>query len=202
MKYIFLLFLFIFACGCANESPKTVTIKKVKNQLVKKGGTSKPSKKEYDKIPLDKINLPSGFKVEVFAEEVDRARSLALSPNETLFVGTMSKKGVVTAIKNGKQYKLSKGWEMPNGVAFKDGDLYVAEVSKIHKFEDIENNLDNPQEKVIYDKYPTESHHGWKFISFGPDGKLYVPVGAPCNICDKEAEGEEIYASITRINSD
>lgn len=207
MKNIFLLFLCIFAWSCANETPETIATTNAKNEVKKtepekKGGTSKPTKKVYDKIPLDKIKLPDGFKVEVFAEGIDRARSLALSPSETLFVGTMSKKGVVTAIKNGQQYKLSKGWEMPNGVAFKDGDLYVAEVSKIHKFEDIENNLKAPKEKIIYDKYPTESHHGWKFISFGPDGKLYVPVGAPCNICDKEAEGEEIYASITRINPD
>ena len=105
----------------------------------------------------------------------------------------------MTAVKNNQQFKLSKGWQMPNGVAYKDGDLYVAEVSRIHKFENIEQNLSNPKSEVIYDKYPTDTHHGWKFISFGPDGKLYVPVGAPCNICEPE---EEIYASITRMNAD
>jgi glucose/arabinose dehydrogenase len=204
MKNIFLLLLCFIFWSCGNETPETIAVTNVKNEIKKtepekKEATSKSTKKAYDKIPLDKIKLPDGFKIEVFAAGIDRARSLALSPNETLFVGTMSKKGVVTAVKNGQHYKLSTGWEMPNGVAFKDGDLYVAEVSKIHKFEDIENNLDAPKEKVIYDKYPTESHHGWKFISFGPDGKLYVPVGAPCNICEKE---EEIYGSITRINPD
>ena len=152
-----------------------------------------------DRWKLDKIKLPKGFKIEVFVEGISRARSLALSPAGTLFVGTMSKKGEVTAVKNNKKYKLSNEWQMPNGVAFKDGDLYVAEVSRIHKFKDIENHLDNPKEEVIYDKYPTDTHHGWKFISFGPDGKLYVPVGAPCNICESE---EEVYASITRMNSD
>jgi len=89
---------------------------------------------------------------------------------------------------------------MPNGVAFRDGDLYVAEVSRILKFKDIEKHLANPGEpEVVYDQFPTETHHGWKFIDFGPDGKLYVPVGAPCNICESE---EEIYASISRINPD
>jgi glucose/arabinose dehydrogenase len=201
MKNIFILVLCFFTWSCTNETPETVaaTNQIKKTETERKEDTSKSTKKEYDKIPLDKIKLPDGFKIEVFAAGIDRARSLALSPNETLFVGTMSKKGVVTAVKNGQHYKLSEGWEMPNGVAFKDGDLYVAEVSKIHKFEDIENNLDAPKEEVIYDKYPTESHHGWKFISFGPDGKLYVPVGAPCNICEKE---EEIYGTITRINPD
>ena len=89
---------------------------------------------------------------------------------------------------------------MPNGVAFRNGDLYVAEVSRILKYANIEAHLDQPGEpEVIYDKFPKETHHGWKFIAFGPDGKLYVPVGAPCNICESE---EEIFASITRMNPD
>ena len=90
---------------------------------------------------------------------------------------------------------------MPNGVAFHNGDLYVAEVNKIHKFSNIMDNLENPVSEVIYDSYPTDRHHGWKFIAFGPDGKLYVPVGAPCNVCDKEDENE-VYATITRMNAD
>lgn len=89
---------------------------------------------------------------------------------------------------------------MPNGVAFKDGNLYIAEVNRILKIENIESKLDNPGTPlVVYDKYPTETHHGWKYIAFGPDGKLYVPVGAPCNICESK---DSIYASITRINPD
>jgi len=94
---------------------------------------------------------------------------------------------------------IAKDLKMPNGVAFRDGALFVAEVSRIIRFDDIENRLSNPPAPVVvYDKYPTDTHHGWKYIAFGPDGKLYVPVGAPCNIC----EPEEIYASITRINAD
>jgi glucose/arabinose dehydrogenase len=98
-----------------------------------------------------------------------------------------------------KTYIIDKGLKMPNGVALKDGDLYVAAVSKILKYENIEANLDNPPEpEVIFDSYPTETHHGWKYIAFGPDGWLYVPVGAPCNICYRD--DNPIYASITRID--
>ena len=158
------------------------------------------------KLPIDKIQLPEGFEIEVYAEGVKNARSMDLSPNGTLFVGTRGE-GKVYALrdtngdgKHDRQYLLDSGLKMPNGVAFRDGDLYVAEVSRILKFKDIENRLENPGEpEVLYDGYPTETHHGWKYIAFGPDGKLYVPVGAPCNICKSE---EAVYASITRINPD
>ena len=158
------------------------------------------------KLPLDKIKLPEGFRITTFAEGVKNARSLCLSPGGTLFVGTREA-GNVYALRdtNGDQvadvqYTLATGLRMPNGVAFRNGSLYVAEVSRILRFDDIENRLANPPNPVVlYDKYPTEGHHGWKYIAFGPDGKLYVPVGAPCNICDRE---EPIYASITRLDVD
>ena len=99
-----------------------------------------------------------------------------------------------------KRWIIARGLNSPNGVAFKDGSLYVAEISRILKFENVEATLDNPpQPIVVSDEYPTETHHGWKYIAFGPDGKLYVPVGAPCNICKSE---EDIFATITRINPD
>ena len=212
MKNLILLFSCILLWSCQNnDSSKTTESTPVKNENAKTvsdkdketankiGTRNRPEKAEFDKLPLDKINLPKGFKVEIYSDGIPRARSLALSPEGTLYVGTMDRKGQVTAVKNGKKYPLSDGWQMPNGVALKDGDLYVAEVSRIHKFKDIENNLDNPKSEVIKDDYPTETHHGWKFIAFGPDGKLYVPVGAPCNICLKD---EDIFASITRINDD
>ena len=89
---------------------------------------------------------------------------------------------------------------MPNGVAFHKGDLYVAEVDKLWVFKNIEDNLENPGDPIlIYDDYPKDKHHGWKYIAFGPDGKLYVPVGAPCNICESK---NKMYASITRMNPD
>ncbi len=154
-------------------------------------------------LPLQRIKLPKGFSIKVYAE-VEDARSMALSPSGTLFIGNKGEDKVY-AVKDtdgdgvaDKKWVLAKGLNMPNGVAFKDGDLYIAEVSKISKIKDVEKNLDNPKLEVVYDKYPTDAHHGWKYIAFGPDGKLYVPVGAPCNIC----EPKDPYASITRINAD
>lgn len=159
-----------------------------------------------DKLPLEKINLPDGFKIEVYAKGVENARSMALSPNGTLFVGTRSK-GNVYALQDtdgdmqaDKMYTIAEKLTLPNGVAFRNGDLYVAEVNRILRYPDIENKLDNtPTPEVIYDEYPSERHHGWKFIAFGPDDKLYVPVGAPCNICESE---DEVFNSITRMNPD
>lgn len=167
---------------------------------------SVPALTEYSRtLPLEKIKLPAGFKIEVFAE-VDNARSLAISPTGTVFVGNRNGNKVYAVkdtdgdFKADKKWELASGLNMPNGVAFKNGDLYVAEVSRVTKYAGIESNLATPPKPVvIHDQYPTETHHGWKYIAFGPDGKLYVPVGAPCNICDPE---DEIYASITRINAD
>ncbi|MBI1767543.1 MAG: sorbosone dehydrogenase family protein [Bacteroidetes bacterium] len=156
-------------------------------------------------LPLDKIKLPKGFSISIFAE-VDNARSLAIGTNGTIFVGNRNEDKVY-AVKDvdgdgkaDKKWTIASGLNMPNGVAFKNGDLYVAEVNRIHKFSNIESKLDNPgKSQIIYDKYPTEAHHGWKYIAFGPDGKLYVPVGAPCNICESK---DPVYASITRMNPD
>jgi len=156
---------------------------------------------------LESIKLPAGFHISVFAE-VKSARSICLSPDGTVFVGSREKgeEGKVYALpdknKDGKPDEviaIAKGLHMPNGVAIKDGNLYVAEVSRIIKFPNIASNLktDAPYE-VVYDKYPTDEHHGWKFIAFGPDGLLYVPVGAPCNICERL--DNPVYATITRLN--
>jgi glucose/arabinose dehydrogenase len=110
---------------------------------------------------------------------------------------------VVDKDKNGiaeNVFTVASGLNTPCGVAFKDGSLYVAEVNRILRFDDIENNLSTPPAyKVVYDKLPSDKHHGWKFISFGPDGKLYIPVGAPCNVCEQE---NPVYSSITRMNAD
>lgn len=160
----------------------------------------------FEKYKLGKIKLPPGFKISVFAE-VPGARSLCWGSKGTLFVGSMGDTKKVYAIvdndQNGvadKVYTVASGLNTPNGVAFKNGNLYVAEINRILRFDDIENKLQNPPSySVVYDKYPTDRHHGWKFIAFGPDGKLYVPVGAPCNICDPD---NPVYASITRMNDD
>lgn len=154
-------------------------------------------------LPLQNIKLPSGFEISIFAENVTNARSLVLSDAQTLFVGTRNE-GKVYAIKhNGikaqKIYTLASGLNRPNGVAFRNGSLYVAEVNRILRYDNIEANLENPpQPVVVTDQYPKDTAHGWKFIRFGPDGLLYVPIGAPCNIC----EPGDPYASITRIDVD
>jgi glucose/arabinose dehydrogenase len=146
------------------------------------------------------LSLPPGFSIEVFAE-VDNARQMALG-KRTLFVGSRSA-GKVTAIplhgsRAGKPITIARDLNMPVGVAFRDGNLYVSAVSRILRFRDIESRLSNPPApEIITDRYPTEPHHGWKFIAFGPDGKLHVPVGAPCNICEPDPDR---YANITRLD--
>lgn len=162
--------------------------------------------KQFDTLPLEKIVLPEGFSIDVFATNVENARSMALSPKGTLFVGTRGQGDVYAIVDKNQDYKADKiytiatGLKMPNGVAFRDGDLYVAEVNRILKYENIEKRLDNPPAPIVLnDTYPSETHHGWKYIAFGPDGKLYVPVGAPCNICESE---DDIFNTITRINPD
>lgn len=154
-------------------------------------------------VQLDKLTLPEGFTIDVWAAEVPNARSMAVSESGIVFVGNRQEKNVYALVdENGdgkadSKYVLANDLRMPNGVAIKDGDLYVAEVSRILRFKDIENNLTSPTYEVVYDGYPDEAHHGWKFIAFGPDGMLYVPVGAPCNICLSE---NPIFASITRLD--
>jgi glucose/arabinose dehydrogenase len=152
------------------------------------------------------IRLPKGFKIDVFADKVEGARSMVLSPDGVLFVGTRGQGNVYAVLdknndnKADEVIKIASGLNRPNGVAFRNGSLYVAENSRILRFDDIENNLTaNAPFTVVKDDFPTDASHGWKFIAFGPDDKLYVPVGAPCNICLRD---DEIYASITRMDPD
>jgi glucose/arabinose dehydrogenase len=145
------------------------------------------------------IRLPPGFHIAVWASDVEGARSMTWGARGTLFVGTRGE-GKVYALRDGDPrtvVTIAKGLEQPNGVAFRDGALYVAEVSRVLRFDDIEAHLDAPPKPaVVTDRYPTDRHHGWKFIRFGPDGALYVPVGAPCNVCERP----DPYASITRLD--
>ena len=158
------------------------------------------------RLPLDTIRLPPGFRIEVYADGVENARSLALGPGGVLFVGTRSEGNVYAVVdRDGDEradrvYTIARGLNMPNGVAVREGALYVAEVNRILRFDDIERRLENPPKPVVVnDTLPRERHHGWKFIAFGPDGLLYVPVGAPCNICLSE---DERFASILRMKPD
>ncbi len=160
-----------------------------------------------DGLPLDKIKLPEGFQIEVFADNVLNARSLARSPSGVLYVGSrrIGKGQVYAVVDKDNDYKadevivLAQGLHLPNGVAFRDGDLYVAEVSRVIKFPDIEKDLHNPPPyEIVNDTFPNKEHHGWKFIRFGPDERLYLPVGAPCNICN---EGDP-FATIMSMKAD
>lgn len=147
------------------------------------------------KLPLEKLKLPVGFKVSVWAQ-VPGARSLAQAPDGRVFVGTRGGDKVYV-VENGKAQVLAEGLDTPNGVAYRDGKLYVAEISQILEF-DVSKKITAPLKpvRVLAQKFPSDTHHGWKFIRFGPDGKLYVPVGANCNICDPGKE----YARIYRID--
>jgi glucose/arabinose dehydrogenase len=154
--------------------------------------------------PIERLQLPPGFHVSIFSADVPNARELAIGARGTVFAGSRGE-GKVYALTDADGdgradtvHVIAKGLQMPVGVAFQDGDLYVSAVSRIIVFRNIEDHLDQPPwpEAVVSD-LPSETHHGWKFIAFGPDRKLYVPIGAPCNVCDRAG-----YAKILRMNTD
>ena len=154
--------------------------------------------------PLGKIRLPPGFRIERYAE-VPNARSMTLGERGTLFVGTRA--GEVYAVLPGgtaegthRVVTLARGLHSPNGVAFRSGALYVAEIHRVLRYDAVETRLsDPPAPAIVNDSFPREEHHGWKFIRFGPDGMLYVPVGAPCNVCERT---DPRFASIMRMRTD
>ena len=154
---------------------------------------------------LEKITLPPGFTIEIYYHPVPGARSLAMGESGTIFVGTRGNKVyAITDTNDDKKgdslFTIASGLNTPNGVAFYKKSLYVAEISSILRFDTIEKKLNDPPKPVIiYNSFPKDRHHGWKFIAFGPDNKLYVPIGAPCNVCEKT---NPLYSSIHRINPD
>ena len=160
-------------------------------------------------LPLQLIKMAPGFRIELYATGVPNAREMTLGSKGTLFVGSRNKPAgdsVYAIVDSNGDHKadrvltIAKGLNEPNGVAFRDGTLYVGEIHRVIKFEKIESRLDAPGEPaVVNDTFPKDTHHGQKFIAFGPDGLLYVPVGAPCNICEKE---DARYASIMRMKPD
>jgi len=157
-------------------------------------------------IRLERIKLPPGFTIDTYATNIEGARSLALGPEGIVFVGSRSPGRVYALIDRNRDHKaeetivIAKGLNSPNGVAYFGGSLYVAEISRVLRFDNIAKQLRNPPRPVIVnDTFPKDAHHGWKFIGFGPDSKLYVPVGAPCNICLRD---DPRYASIMRMNPD
>src|SRR5258708_2160279 len=155
-----------------------------------------------DKVPLAKLKGPAGFNIEVYAAGMANARSLAVGDKGTVFVGSRLVDKVYAIVdKDGTRSVkvLASGLYRPNGVAFHNGTLYIAELSKVSKIDKVEDVLDNPPKPtVIYDNLPKDEAHGWKFIAVGPDNKLYVPVGQPGNnVLHDDAHGQ-----IRRINLD
>jgi glucose/arabinose dehydrogenase len=158
-------------------------------------------------LPLTDIKLPPGFTISLYADGVTNARQMALGDKGTLFVGSRRARRVFAIVdkdgdKKGDQVlTIATGLNSPSGIAFRDGSLYVAEVSRIIRFDDIESKLESPpQPVVVNDTLPKEAHHGWKYLGFGPDGLLYVPVGAPCNVCERP--DDERFATMLRMKPD
>jgi glucose/arabinose dehydrogenase len=163
---------------------------------------------------LNRIRLPPGFSIAIYRDEVPGARSLALGDAGVLYVGTLTdrdrqKIGKVYAVTNPDRdttgnavLTIAEGLNVPNGVAHRDGTLYVAEINRILRYDNIDANLQAPPAPVtINDSFPDEFHHGWKYLRFGPDGRLYVPVGAPCNVCEP-GEGQGAIVSLRPDGSD
>ena len=154
-------------------------------------------------IPVSSFKLPPGFKAEVWATGIPGGRAMARGEGGKIYVGTRAIGRVYEITDNGTQRtsrvvvdKLTQ----PAGVAFKDGSLYVMAIDKVLRFDGIEKNPNAaPVDMTAAFKLPKEQHHNWKYIAFGPDGKLYVPFGAPCNICEPPTDE---YAQIRRYNAD
>lgn len=158
--------------------------------------------------PLDLIKLPPGFKIELYAKNLPYARSMTISPSGVVYVGTR-KGGVVYALgsdenNDGKaDYALTflKNLNSPNGVAMLGEDLYVGEIHRVMRYPkaDFYHTSSKAPGEVVNDTFSTNTWHGWKVTRFGPDGKLYIPVGAPCNVCKKE---DKRFGTIMRMNPD
>jgi glucose/arabinose dehydrogenase len=157
--------------------------------------------------PTSQLKLPPGFSVEVFAADVPNARQMALGDRGTVFVGSRQAGRVYALEDRNRDFKVDRvhtiasGLAQPSGITFRDGALYVAEISRVTRYDGIEASLAAPPKPtVVNDKFPKETHHGWKYLAFGPDGWLYVPVGAPCNVCERPDDPR--FASITRMKPD
>ena len=161
------------------------------------------ARSELAALPVERLRLPPGFHIQVLSDDVPSAREMALSPNGVLYAGSLDGHVYALELRDSHvvaRHVIASGLELPAGVAWRDGALYVSAVSKILRFDAIDTHLnDPPTPAVITDKLPTDRHHGWKFIAFGPDGKLYVPQGAPCNICLPDRDR---YAMIGRMDPD
>ena len=157
--------------------------------------------KPVNEILIDKLKVPPGFKIELWASGMANARSMTEAPSGTIFVGTRFPGNVYAVVsKDGKREvkTIAKGLHRPNGVAFANGSLYVAELSRIIRYDNIEQNLDNtPAPVVVFDALPKDEPHGWKYLKLSPDGKyLYFQIGTPANIVVPPST----HATIMRLN--
>ncbi len=153
-------------------------------------------------LPLDKLNLPDGFSISIFAEVKD-ARQMARSDNGIIYVGSRRAGNVYAVIDEDGDFQadkvisIAKNLNLPSGLAMKGKDLYVGAVDEILLYAAIDSHLpEPPKPEIIIDSLPDKRHHGWKYLEFGPDGYLYIPVGAPCNTCLSEG----FFASILRTD--
>jgi glucose/arabinose dehydrogenase len=171
-------------------------------QKVLRGVPPPPFPTPEDKLPIPQLKLPKGFKIEVYASGIANARSLCLGDKGTVFVSNRVLDKVYAIVDRGGKREtkvIASGLDRPNGIAFHRGALYIAEGTKISKLENIEDSLDNPPKPVlVYDDLPNHQSHGWRYIGIGPDNKIYINVGAPCNICEPPATN----AQIRRLNLD
>ena len=157
--------------------------------------------KPVNELLIDKLKVPPGFKIELWASGMANARSMTESPSGTIFVGTRIAGNVYAVVnKDGKREvkTIAKGVHRPNGVAFVNGSLYVAELSRIIRFDNIEQNLDSPPiPVVVFDALPKDEPHGWKYLKLSPDGQyLYFQIGTPANIVVPPST----HATINRLN--
>ena len=154
-------------------------------------------------VDVDKLTLPDGFSVSVYAE-IENPRQLAIGANNTVFVGSL--RGSVWALINPEEdirareaVRVAEGLNTPNGVAYHGGDLFVGEIDRISTIQNIDTKLNGVQStKTVTDDLPNRRHHGFKFLAIGPDDKIYLPVGAPCNVCEEE----EIFGTLLKMNLD
>jgi glucose/arabinose dehydrogenase len=161
-----------------------------------------PAPKAPGEIPVDKLKLPSGFKASLWASGIHNARVMTWGDKGTLFVSSRVAGNVYAVVDKGgsREVKtIAKGLNQPNGIVFKNGALYIAEIHRITKMDGIEDKLDTPPTMTpVYETLPKDAPHGWKYLAFGPDGKLYFNIGAPCNICIPP----DTHANISRVNPD